>query len=161
MANYKQDEIPQSEQIVDHLLYQIKHSLGKKYKMKTIATNVAMPGGIVKLLGLDFHIRGPLSREELRHLLVDLAQDFVAFVNSDQAIKPYLENYPFEVKNIDITLFIRDSRGIRLEDPYIGVAGISRGRLDYQILITADDIPSVKNESEESYEEALQALIKP
>ncbi len=111
--------------------------------MKTIATNVSMPGGIVKLLGLDFQVRGPLLREEIRKILIESVHDFLVYVNSDAAVRPYLENYPFEIKNVEITLFFIDAQGLELDDPYIGIAGISRGRLDYQILITIDDIPSV------------------
>jgi hypothetical protein len=148
---------PSRGQIVNDLLYRTANSFEKKYKINAIATTISMPGGAVKLLGLDFQVRGPLSKEEIRKILIDLAQDFVVSVNSDEAIKPYLENYPFEIKNIEITLFFMDSRNIRLNDPYIGIAGISRGKLDYQILITTD-IPSIKSEFDESYEEALQAL---
>ncbi|PJD93785.1 MAG: hypothetical protein CK425_12410 [Parachlamydia sp.] len=156
--NFQNDEtINGNEEAVNDLLYRIAHSFEKKYKVNTIATNVAMPRGIVKLLGLDFQVRGPLSKEEIRKILIALSQDFLVSVNSDEAIKPYLENYPFEIKNIEITLFFMDSRNIRLNDPYLGIAGISRGKLDYQILITTD-IPSIKSEFDESYEEALQAL---
>jgi hypothetical protein len=157
MSNSQKYEIPKSGQAVNGLLCRIEHSLEKKYKMKTIGTNVAMPGGVVKLLGLDFHIRGPLSREEIRKILIESAQDFLTMVNSDEAVRSYLENYPFKIENVHITLFCIDSRGFKLDDPYIGIAGIARGELDYKILITTD-IPSIKSEFEESYEEAMEAL---
>ena len=117
-----------------------------------------MPGGTVKLLGLDFQIRGPLPKEEIRKLLIELNREFILLVNSDENVRPYLEHYPFEIKNIEITLFFRDARGMKLNDPHISIAGISRGRLDYQVLTRTDGIPSVKSESVESYEEALEAL---
>lgn len=155
-----QDEqyaIPKSEQAVNNLLDKIAVSLRKEYKMKPVATNVAMPGGVVKLLGLDFQIIGPLSRDEIRKVLIESAQDFLACVNSDEAVRPYLENYPFEIKNIEIILFVIGSKGIRLDDPYIGIAGMSYGKLFYETLITTD-IPTTKSEFKETYEEAVQAL---
>jgi hypothetical protein len=151
-------KIPQSEQSINHLLGQIANSFEKKYKMKTIATNVSMPEGVVKLLGLDFQIRGPLPKEEIRKLLIELNKEFIALVNSDENVRSHLEHYPFEIRNIEITLFFIDSHGHELDDPYIGIAGISRGRIDYQTIITNNGVPSVKNEFVESYEEALEAL---
>ncbi len=157
MPNHQNVEIPKSEKAVNDLLYKISQSFEKKYKMNAIATNVSMPGGVVKLLGLDFQIRGPLSKNEIRKILIDTAQEFLTSVNSDVAVRPYLENYPFKIKNIDITLFLIDAKGIRLDDPHIGIASISRGTLDYDILITTD-IPSIKSEFEESYEEVLKGI---
>jgi len=132
--------------------------LKKKYKINTIATNISMPGGIVKLLGLDFQVQGPLSKEEIRKILIALVQDFLVSVNSNEKIKPYLENYPFEIKNIEITLFFIDSQRMELLDPNIGIAKVSSGSLSYKILAKTNGILSIKSLSKESYEEALQIL---
>ncbi|MCW3109843.1 MAG: hypothetical protein JWQ09_4349 [Segetibacter sp.] len=118
-----------------------------------------MPGGIVKLLGLDFQMVGPLQKEEIRKLLIQLAQEFLIYVNSNEAIKPYLEHYPFEIKDIDIILFFIDSQGKELEDPKIGIAEISGGELSYETITTTDNIPSIKQRLKESYEEALKATL--
>lgn len=151
-------EIPKGEQAVNHLLYRIGHLFHKKYHVQPIGTNVAMFGGPVTLLGLDCQIYGPLSREETRKKLIDLVQEFVFLVNSDEAIRPHLKNYPFEINNIEITLFFMDKSGRTLNDPYISIAGISRGKLDYEILITTD-IPSiVVSKYIESYEDAVKIL---
>lgn len=161
MSNYKTNETPKSEGAVNNLLSQMARSFEKKYKMSTIATNVAMPRGVVKILGLDFQMLGPRSREDIREILINSVQDFLLFVNSNEEVRPYLENYPFEIKNVEITLFFINSKRMELNDPYIGIAGISEGKLDYQILIDTDGIPSIKNEYVESYDEALNALSKP
>jgi len=159
MQNFQNDEnISGSEHAVNTLLDRIAHSFEKKYKINPMATNVAMPGGIVKLLGLDFQMRGPLSKEEIRKILITLGEDFLVFVNSDENIKPYLKNYPFRIENIEITLFFLDLKRMELLDPYIGIAEISGGPLNYKILTRTDSILSIKSASEESYEEALQAL---
>ena len=150
----KMREIPKSDQAVNHLFERSARSIEKKYKMKAIGTVVAMPEGVVKELGLSFQIQGPLIKEEIRKILITSAKDFLQIVNSDEAVRPYLTKYPFEIKNVEITLFLVDSQGIGLDDPYIGVAGLSRGELDYQILVTTH-IPKIKCESVESYEEAL------
>lgn len=157
MSKSQSYEIPKSEQSVNKLLYHIANTFEKKYNLNAIATNVSMPGGVVKKLGLDFQIHGPLSKEELRKILVALAQEFLNFVNEDVDVRFFLKQYPFEIKNIEITLFLIDSKGFEIKDPNIGISGISNGKLDYQMLIFTD-IPIVKNESEETYDDALKTL---
>ncbi|PJD93786.1 MAG: hypothetical protein CK425_12415 [Parachlamydia sp.] len=152
------EDRPSREQIVNDLLYRIENSFEKKYKINAMATNIAMPGGVVKLLGLDFQVRGPLSKEEIRKMLITLEEDFLVFVNSDEAIKPHLKNYPFRIENIESTLFFIDSKRMELLDPNIGIAEVSGGSLEYKILSRTEGFLSIKSTSKESYEEALQAL---
>jgi hypothetical protein len=137
---------------------ELQTHLKKKYEINTIATTISMPGGIVKLLGLDFQMLGPLSKEEIRKMLITLEEDFLVFVNSDEAIKPHLNNYPFRIENIEITLFFIDSKRMELLDPNIGIAEVSGGSLEYKILSRTEGFLSIKSTSKESYEEALQAL---
>ncbi len=150
-------KIPKNELSVSDLLNKIAGSLEQKYHMQVVGIAISMPRGVVKELGLDFQIQGPLSREDIRKILVYSAQEFLALVNADKVIKPYLQNQLFEIKDIDISLFMINSRDQGLDDPYIGIAGIANGRLIYKKLLTTD-VPSIKSEFEESYEEAIQAL---
>ena len=151
------EEIPQSEQAVNRLLGKIASYLQKKYNMCPIATNVAMPRGVVKLLGLDFQIKGPLSKEELRKILINSVQDFLLFVNNNEDIQPYLENIPFEIKNINIIIFIVDSKGYGIENPHISNVDIRDDILEYQY-IERTDIPRIKRREKESIDEALKLL---
>lgn len=159
MINNQNNEPPKSEKVVNDLLYQIECNFKKKYRIKTIATNVSMPGGVVQLLGLDFQIYGPLSKEEIRKILINMAQDFILYINSCEKIKPYLKKFPFGIENIDITLLFIDSNGFDLDYPYISIAEISHGKIVYKSLIKINNIPSIKSKFEESYEEALKTIL--
>ena len=103
---------PKRGKAVDHLLGKIARVLEKKYHVDPFGTSIAMPGGVVKKLGLDFQIIGPLSREEARKILIEISQKFLLFVNDDEAVRPFLVNYPFEIKNIDIGLFFVNKKRI-------------------------------------------------
>jgi len=116
-----------------------------------------MPGGVINLLGFHFTIQGPLTKEDLRPVLVNCAKDFLSIVNNDADVRSYLIHYPFTMNNIDVSLFLVDSSRMRLDDPYIGIAGIANGKLDYLTLVTTD-IPEIKTSIEESYEDALKLL---
>jgi len=107
-APYK---LPEDEQVVGNVLQKIAKQLEIKYFMQAVGTNVGMPSGIVKLLGLDFRVYRVLTKEEARKILIESAELFLAVVNSDEAIRPYLKNYPFTRDNINIVLFITESSG--------------------------------------------------
>jgi len=103
-------EIPQSEQSVNKLLSQMSDQLSKKYKLHPIATVVAMPSGVIKQLGLEFQVYGPLSKEEIRKILINSSQELLSAVNDDLKIRPNLECYPFTLKRIEICLFVIDKK---------------------------------------------------
>lgn len=73
-----------------------------------------------------------------------------------------LKNHLLTIKDIGITLFLIDSSGRDLDDPNIGIAKISKGELEYDILITVYDdvikldIPKFKSIFKESYEESIE-----
>jgi len=149
-------EIPKEDLIVDAILEKSAIFLEKKYKMHPMGTNVAMPSGIVNLLGLHFQTQRTLTKEEARKILVDSAQYLLNSINNNQEIRPYLKVYPFTLDNVDITIFINNSAGYPVEDSGIGIASIRDGKLEYNILSTVDNIPVFKNTSIESYEDALK-----
>lgn len=156
----QQQKLPEKELAINALLNRISNSFKEKYKINVTSTNVSMPDGVIKLLGLDFQMIGPRSKEEIRKILIELAQEFSIYVNSDDKIKPFLEDYPFEIKMVEITLFFIDLNHRGLTDPYISIAGISRGKLDYWTLVKSNGVLAIKSEFEETYQEALEILKK-
>lgn len=143
---------------VNRILNKTSKILKDRYEMNPIATNVAMPGGIVKLMGIDFQIRGPLTKEEIRKILVDCAQELLSSINTDNEIEYYLKTNPFEINNIEINLFMLDSSRRRVNHPHIGIAGIRDGELDYLTLVTLGDVPKKISECQETYDEAIKIL---
>ena len=71
----------------------------------------------VAKLCLSFFYYKSTNVEGGRRLLITAVDEFVASVNSDEQIRPYLKNYPFEPKNIEIRIFLRNSKG---QDPPLG-----------------------------------------
>jgi hypothetical protein len=150
-------QISPAESTVNSLLDKNAKFLSKKYKMRAIVTNVAMPGGVVKLLGLDFQIQGPITKNELRKILINSANDFISTINQNKDIHQYLEHNPFDINAMDITLFLIDSEGDSINHPDIRVASIRDNKLTYKTYITTD-IPKLISREEETYEEALKKL---
>ena len=76
--------VSENEQSVNELMSKIAGTFEQNYKVKTVATNVGMPGGDVKLFGLEFHIKGPLTKKEIRKILISMAQKFLEIVNANE-----------------------------------------------------------------------------
>ncbi len=157
-------EISPAEKSVNAAMARNSKTLAKKYHMRPFAISVAMPVGNIKYLELKFQAYGPLLKEEIRKLLVDSAKDFLSDINADSELCFYLKNHSLTMNDIGITLFLIDSSGRDLDDPYIGIAKISKGELTYDTLIIVYDteikmdLPKYKSKNKETYEEALNIL---
>lgn len=155
------DQIPQDEKAVNNVISRNSKMLAEKYHMKPVGVGIAMPGGDIKYLNLEFQIYGPLSKDDIRKLLIHAAHDFLADINSDSELCSYLKNHSLTIQDIGIVLFLIDSSGRGLRDPYIGIAEISHGKLRYDVLIEKYDdvikktLPKIIYECNESYEEAM------
>lgn len=150
-------EVPPDEKAVNAAMSRNSHTLAKKYHMHPFGVTVAMPEGDIQYLELEFQIQGPLPKQEIRQLLINVAHDFLADINSDAELCAYLKNHSLTIKDIGIGLFLIDSARKSLNDPVIGIAKISRGALRYLTLVT-NNIRSIKSEYDESYEEASNIL---
>lgn len=127
--------------------------LSEKYHMIIIGEGIRIPDGILNLLSLDFQIKGPLSRDELREILVDCVEEFLYIINSNKEIGPYLKNYPFTPENIDIALFLVGPDDRDVAPPNFCVAAARRNKIVFR-----SNNPSNLNQfitEEESYDEAL------
>ncbi len=159
-----QYEISPREKAVNKVMGRNSKMLAEKYCMRPVGVTVAMPGGDIQYLELEFQLRGPLSKQEIRKILIHSAHDFLADINSDPELCSYLKNHSFTIKDIGIGLFLIDSSERDLRDPDIGIAAISKGEIQYDTLITTYDtvikteIPVFKSNYRESYEEALKIL---
>ena len=158
MSNSQEYKTPKSEQAVNNLLIKISRKLEKKFNLLSSGSSVAMPQGIVSQLGLDFKIEGSLTKEQIRKILIEISQEFLLFINDDEAVRPYLKNYPFEIRNIDIGLFFIDKKGYGLDAPNIAIASINGNEISYWILKRKNGMPTTENRIVETYEEALEAL---
>lgn len=132
--------------------------LPKKYGMEVISTTSGLAKR-VNVLGLGFQIKGPLTKEQLREILVDCEEEFLAKVNENERIRPYLKNYPFNAENIELEIFVNDSQtGEMAVDPFITVASISNGLLVYRTEHKDPKTSGYKSKVLESYEDAFRIV---
>lgn len=137
---------------------EIAQKLAKRYNMKIFGIGGGM-ADCVNFLGLDFQIRGPLTKEQLRRILIDSVQELLNAINENEQIRPYLKNYPFTEKEISITLFIKDPNGNKIYDPEIGIASAGQGTM-YYYTDDKENLYVYKQEIEEDYETALKIVLE-
>ena len=151
---FKKDE-PDVE-LAYRIREQLAQKLSKKYHMTTIGEVIAIPDHVLNLLGLRFQIQGPLTKDELRNILVDCVEELLCAVNSNKEIRPYLKNYPFTPQNIDIALFIDGLDGRDVSSPNIGIAAASGNKLFFYTKKPSEEYRYITEE--ETYEDALKSL---
>ncbi len=116
-----------------------------------------MPGGPLRSIGFSFQVDGPLSKNEIRKIIVGCADELILQAKKFD-IDPYLYEPPFGFNQVQINLFLRSKKG-EIYHPEIRVAGIGDGVLDYNTYDPNEKYPREVEITKETYEEAV-ALLK-
>jgi hypothetical protein len=108
----------------------------------------------IKMLALSFCYYEPVEEEKARELLLIAINELISAVNEDERIRPYLHNYPFDARNVEIAIFLHNPDGSKTSEGKFRVISATDGILEYQI----DDPRSVLFTTlfEETYEEAIE-----
>ena len=148
-------QISRGEELVNETIGKTAKLIRDKYGLRPCGSGAAMPGGPIQKLNLCFNTKSVKTREELRVLLIQTAQEMVKQVVENEEMQQYLKNPPFTIRNVQIIIYNSDKSGKEVFDPGISTAEISQSVLSYHI-VDAKDLFSYKNEYEETYEEALK-----
>ena len=109
----------------------------------------------IEKLGLSFKCFKPVTIEEGREYLVKSTQIFLDIINSDEKIRPYLANYPFTAKNIQIEIFIHKPDWSELDKGQLSIISCSENKLSYDV-DSPPNFPRFLTVYEETFEEALK-----
>lgn len=129
-------------------------TLEKRHQMNCIGEGGGMMGS-VNVLALAFQIHHPMDCNEARERIVDCIQELLKAVNENVEIRPFLKNYPFMPKNVDIAIYTTYPNGAEVFDPFIRVASIYESDQIYFYTKAPDQSYGYKNSYLESYQEAL------
>lgn len=89
--------------------------------------------GNIKSIGLSFNYYHLLNLEEARELLVYAGKTFLKNINENKEIRPYLHNYPFTSKNIELVIFICQANGSEPTVGNLSVLTLIRGSLTFKL----------------------------
>ena len=146
------------EVLADKVISQTARQLKKEKDLIPVGTMGQMMGDI-QAIGLSFQYFHLVNLEEARELLVNAIQVFLRNINENKKIRPYLHNYPFTTKNIEITIWIYKPGGSDPEQGSIECITLRRNKLIYRLTAPSKFAPwPVLHE--ETYEEALKILAE-
>ncbi len=110
----------------------------------------------IQIMGMGFEFFHPIDIKKGRELLLFSIEEYLNAINCDEKIRPYLHQYPFTAKNIEMQVWIRNSDGSRVPLDKIYYISAIDGILTYY----TDDPEKYwrKTVHKETYEEALQEI---
>ncbi len=111
--------------------------------------------GDIQMMYMGFQYFQPLDVEIGRDLLVCSIQSYLNEINNNEKVRPYLHEYPFTAKNIEIDIWIRNSDGSKVASDKIRHLHAADRILSYHMDGTEEY--SRETVHEETYDEALQA----
>lgn len=109
--------------IADEIIIRVAKTLCKRHQMYLISDGGGMMGSVY-MVGLGFNIPHLLNEDEARARLVDCAEEMLTAFNTNEEIRPYLKNYPFTTKNLQLSIVVTTPTGGDVFDPHIGSVSI-------------------------------------
>lgn len=147
--------MPHYEKVADRITARTAKKLEKEKHLYLIGTGGGMMYDVRKM-SMDFQFYHELDLKESRKLLVDVVEEYLREINNSEKIRPYLHNYPFTVKNIEIGIWIYNPDKTDLPPEKISYISALDGVIDYYGEYSGPPFRKVIHE--ETYEEALKAL---
>jgi len=111
----------------------------------------------IKMLALSFNYYKDIDIPEARKLLVESVNTFTQTINNEKRIHPYLNNYPFTPKNIELRIFIYKKGTVDINPGHLSIVSIIGGNLRYKMNDPENKFSLITIHSE-SYEEAVRQL---
>ena len=147
----------QEEKLVNSILGKTAKIIEEKYPLTCVGAGSAMPGRVVKGFRLCFDTKNRLTKDELRHLVIQCTLELLYQININTEIRSALEIYPFTEKDVQIIIYNHDKQGNRSYAPDISNAQLFLGYLKYS---SVDPIDTYRYESvtKETYTEALEKV---
>ena len=155
---FKSKKTRDYEDMANEISAKVAKKLVNKHQMDWIGEGGGMMGSVY-MIGLSFQIHHPMDQAEARARIVDCVEELLAAVNANEEIRPFLKNYPFTTKNVEVAIFTNYPDGKEVFDPYIRIVSVDQ--CDSITFRTKEpNKSSYKHRYHEPYSEALTMLRK-
>ena len=138
------------------LAHKITSETGKQLKAQKNLYLVGTGGQMmddIQMMAMSFYYYQEVNLKTARELVVYVVREYLSSINGNKEIRPYLHEYPFTAKNVEIRIFVYNPDGSELPSDKIYCMECIDGQIKYY---TRSDYwnPML----EETYEEALKAV---
>ena len=146
-------QVPEYEKIADAITAKTAKKLEKEKGLLLIGTGGQMMNDI-QMMMMGFNFYQEIDLKTARKLIVYVISEYLSQINNNKDVRPYLHEYPFTAKNVEIEIFIYHPNGSRLPQEKIYCISAINGSIYYyrrgQKQYTEETL------CEETYEEALK-----
>ena len=151
------DDRPEYIKMVHRAIYNVANEMEKRHQLQSSGMIEAGRENCYTKVGMHFHIYRPLTKNEGRMMLLEIAQILLNELNLNSQLEPYLKPYPFTINNIEIVLIAYYPDKTQVYHPDVVIFTLSEGTIRY-----VTDIPELKyqhhTEESESVEEAIKIV---
>jgi hypothetical protein len=107
----------------------------------------------IRMLSVTFQCSQAAEIHQARELILECVHIFLEAINSTKGLEPCVTQFPFNYKNVDLTIFFTKKSTLKLaESPLISVVSTDEGILKYKTTREGE----LKIIKKETYEEALK-----
>lgn len=143
---------PDYEKIADNITEKTAKKLKEQKNLSLVGIGGKMMNDI-QAMDMSFEFYQEIDLIQARKLIVCVIYEYLSDINSSKELKPYLHEYPFTAKNIEIRIWIYNSDKSRLPAENIYYISSINGMLEYYI--RSEPHQPVY---EETYEDALKIV---
>lgn len=140
------------EKIENTIIKKVATQLKKEKNLQPIGFGGQTSNG-VEMLALSFNYSEKITIKETRELLIIAVDAFVDAVNSEERIHCFLNNYPFEPKNVEIAIYLYNKDGSDVTGGELTIATSYNSIFRYKMNDPKTD--RFKIIHQESYQDAL------
>ncbi len=113
----------------------------------------------IKMLAISFYYYNEVNIDQARDLLMTASTIFLRNINTKEKIRPFLQNYPFEAKNIEIRIFLMKPDGSRPDAGNLTIVTMIEDELTYSVARPGTKMLDIVYE--ETFDEALTKWKSP
>jgi len=111
----------------------------------------------IQVMHCGFFYFDEIDIAQARELLLAAGNLYLATINENERMRPFLENYPFTLENIEICIFLQNRDGSKLSPEKLCILSFTKGILRYEIG-ALDSKGYLTEICEEKYDEAMQKI---
>ena len=146
---------PRYVKIAHKITAKTAKKIEQQKKLRLIGTGGGMMDDI-QAMHMSFQFFHEVDLKKARELVVFAIKQYLEDINSHEKVRPYLHNYPFTAKNIEIHIWVYNPDRTKLPPDKIYYISAINGVLNYYI--RGPEEYSRQAICEQTYEEALENL---
>lgn len=110
----------------------------------------------IKKFNLGFISNKVLNIEQARIEFIQALENLLSIINSDKEIRPFLHDYPFEAKNIYLSLVFKKTNGKYVDQPNISYVFLNTSKEEILYYIYDEECEKIVCYHQESYQDGLR-----